>query len=321
VFSSVSAVKSSRLRSTVAVCAAVAGCALAAASSASASTLAVDSGGTLRFTAARGEANALNATDLTSPGTMVFTDTGSRIRVGKGCVAVTWHEGQCAVANDQNVVIDLGDRRDTARAFALTALKRLRMTGGSGDDTIEDLPQTGAEVSGGPGDDTILVHPNFGGRVDVDGDWGNDSITAMSASGVVNGGVGDDEITLTSFIDLPGAASSAYGGFGDDAITANGVTSMSLIDGGFGDDTITTTGLAIVAVLNGGFGRDAITARPDRGEQINGGIGADVIDGGGGGDTIDCGFGFDRYVVYDGDTATSCELPFIPAAPAQSTGR
>lgn len=315
-FSSVSAVKSSRLRSRVAVCAAVAGCALAAASSASASTLAVDSGGTLRFTAARGEANAVNATDLSSPGTMVVTDTGSHIRVGNGCVAVTWHEGQCAVANDQDVVIDLGDRDDSARAFVLTALRRLRMTGGSGDDTIEDLPQTGAEVSGGSGDDTILVHPNFGGRVDVDGDWGNDSITAVSASGVVTGDVGDDEITLTSFIDLPDRTSSAYGGFGDDRITANGVTSMSRIDGGFGDDTITTTDFAVVSVINGGFGRDAITARPDRAEEINGGIGADVIDGGGGGDSIDCGFGFDRYVVYDGDTATSCELPFTPGTPS-----
>ena len=320
-FSSVSVVKSSRLGSRVAVCAAVAGCALAAASSASASTLAVDSAGTLRFTAGWGEANAVDATDLNSPGTMVFTDTGSRIRVGHGCVAVTRHEGQCAVFNDQDVVIDLGDRDDSARAFALTALRRLRMTGGSGDDTIEDLPQTGAEVRGGPGDDTILVHPNFGGRVAVDGDWGNDSITAVSASGVVTGDVGDDEITLTSFIDLPDRTSSAYGGFGDDRITADGVTSMSLIDGGFGDDTITTSGFAVVSVLNGGFGRDAITARPDHAEEINGGGGFDVIDGGGGGDTIDCGFGFDRYVVHDGDTATSCELPFIPAAPAQSTGR
>ena len=90
---------------------------------------------------------------------------------------------------------------------------------------------------------------------------------------------------------------------------------MSLIDGGFGDDTITTSGFAVVSVLNGGFGRDAITARPDHAEQIRGGGGSDVIDGGGGADSIDCGFGFDRYAVYDGDTATSCELPFTPAPP------
>jgi Ca2+-binding RTX toxin-like protein len=313
VFSSMSVSKSSRLRSSVAVCAAVAGCGLAAVSSASASTLAVDAAGTIRFTAARGEVNAVNATDVGSGDTIVFTDPGSRMTVGNGCVPVGWHEGRCTEQLFQDLVVDLGDRDDTARVFTLGLLGRVRVTGGSGDDTIEDSPQTGAEVSGGTGEDTILVHPNSGGSVDVHGDWGNDTITAVSGSGVVNGDAGDDEITLTSFIDLPGGTSAAYGGFGDDRITANGVTFMSLLDGGFGDDTITTTGFAIVSVLNGGFGRDAITARPDRAEEINGGAGRDVIDGGGGADTIDCGFGFDRYAVYEGDTTTRCEFPFTPS--------
>ena len=56
-----------------------------------------------------------------------------------------------------------------------------------------------------------------------------------------------------------------------------------------------------------------ITARPGSAEEINGGAGADIIDGGGGADTIDCGFGFDRYAVYEGDTATRCEFPFTPS--------
>jgi Ca2+-binding RTX toxin-like protein len=315
VFSNVSAVKSSRLRSRVAVGVAAAGCALAAASAASASTLAVDANGTIHFTAARGEANAVNATDVGFGNTIVVTDTGSDIKVGSGCVAVTSHEGRCPYQLGQHLVVDLGDRDDSARAFTFGLLDRVRVTGGSGDDTIEDSPQFGAEVSGGLGDDTILVHPNFGGSVDVHGDWGNDSITAVSASGVVNGDAGDDEITLATFLNPPGGTSAAYGGFGDDSITANGITFMSLIDGGFGDDTITTTDSAVALVMNGGFGRDAITARADHAEEINGGSGSDVVDGGGGRDTIDCGFGFDRYAVYDGDTATSCELPFTPAPP------
>jgi Ca2+-binding RTX toxin-like protein len=316
VFSNVSAIKSSRLRSSVAVCAAVAGCGLAAASSASASTLAVDAGGTIRFTAARGEANAVKATDLDTEDTMAVTDTGSRIEVGSGCFAVTSHEGRCPYQPGQDLVLDLGDRDDSARAFTIGLLNRVRVTGGRGDDTIEDLPQFGAEVSGGTGDDTILVQPNFGGSVDVHGDWGDDSITAVTAVGVVNGDAGDDEITLTSFVDPHGGTSSAYGGFGDDHISANGITSMSLVDGGFGDDTLTTTDSAVVSVINGGFGRDAITAKPGSAEEINGGSGPDVIDGGGGADTIECGFGFDRYAVYDGDTTTSCEAAFTPAPPA-----
>ena len=314
-FSSMSESKSSRLRSSVAVCAAVAGCALAAVSSASASTLAVDAGGTIRFTAARGEANDVNATDVDvgSPSTMAVTDTGSRINVGSGCVAVTLHEARCPYQLGQDLVVDLGDRADRARAFTIGPLDRVRVTGGTGNDRIEDSPQFGAEVSGGTGDDKILVHPNLGGSVDVHGDWGDDSITAISASGVVNGDVGDDKITLTGFVTPPGGSSSAYGGLGDDRITADGSTSMSLIDGGFGDDTLTTTDFAVVSVINGGFGRDHITARPGSAEEINGGAGADTINGGGGADTIDCGFGFDSYVVYEGDTATRCEFPFTPS--------
>jgi Ca2+-binding RTX toxin-like protein len=316
VFSNVSAVKSSRLRSRVAVCAAVAGCGLAAVSSASASTLAVDAGGTIRFTAARGEANDVNATDVDvgSPSTMAVTDTGSRINVGSGCFAVTSHEARCPYQLGQDLVVDLGDRADRAQAFTIGLLDRVRVTGGTGNDRIEDSPQFGAEVSGGTGDDKILVHPNFGGSVDVHGDWGDDSITAMFASGVVNGDVGDDEITLTSFFNpAGGGTSAAYGGFGDDRITADGSTSMSLIDGGLGDDTLTTTDFAEMSVINGGFGRDHITARPGSAEEINGGAGADTINGGGGADTIDCGFGFDSYVVYEGDMATRCELPFTPS--------
>ena len=150
---------------------------------ASASTLAVDAGGTIRFTAARGEANDVNATDVGvgSPSTMAVTDTGSRINVGSGCVAVTSHEARCPYQPGQDLVVDLGDRADTARAFTIGPLDRVRVTGGTGDDTIEDSPQFGAEVSGGTGDDKILVHPNLGGSVDVHGDWGDDSITAISA--------------------------------------------------------------------------------------------------------------------------------------------
>lgn len=99
----------------------------------------------------------------------------------------------------------------------------------------------------------------------VHGDRGDDTITAIVATGDVNGDAGDDEITLTSFLNPRGGTSAAYGGLGDDRITANGITFASLVDGG------------------------------------------------GGGDIIDCGFGFDRYAVYDGDTATSCELPFTPS--------
>jgi Ca2+-binding RTX toxin-like protein len=279
---------------------------LAVVGSASASTLAVDGAGTLRFSAAWGEANHVNLADRGLQ--TVVTDSGSIIHVGPGCTQVTPHEGTCALPVDvvQDVVIALADRDDFAHAFKFS-LGHVAIRGGTGADTIEDSPQLGADVSGGPGDDKITVHPNFGGSVDVHGDGGRDEIAAISASGVVDGDSGDDEITLTTFVELSPGASAAYGGLGDDTISAESDTAMGLIAGGFGDDTITTGASAFVAEIHGGFGADEITSLNGT-SQISGGFGPDSIDGGGEGDTINCGFGIDKYVQYAGDAVSNCEI-------------
>jgi Ca2+-binding RTX toxin-like protein len=284
---------------------------LAMAGSASASTLAVDPDGTLHFSAGRGEPNHVDLNDLAGPQTVV-TDTGSTITVGAGCVQVTPHQASCPLPASfvQDVAIDLADGNDLAHAFKLSR-GNVAISGGPGDDTIEDLPQSGADVSGGPGDDIITVHPNFGGRVDVDGDAGSDSITAMSASGVVNGGAGADHITLNGLVELVPGTSAAYGGAGADTITANAPTDMSLIDGGSGADSISTGTFARVAEISGGAGADEITS-VDGTSEITAGTGADDIDGGGDGDTIDCGLGVDEYVQYPGDTVTGCEVALLP---------
>jgi Ca2+-binding RTX toxin-like protein len=282
---------------------------LAVAGSASASTLAVDRDGTLRFTAARGEVNHVDLSDPLAVQTVV-TDSGSTITAGNGCVQVTPHEATCPMpANfNQDVAIELADGDDFAHAFKLTT-GHIAIDGGPGADTIEDLPQFGAEVTGGTGNDTITVHPNFGGSVDVHGDTGNDTITAIVASGVVRGDAGADQITLSTFVETPTGFSAAYGGAGNDTISASGPTDMSLIDGGFGADTISTATFSHVAVMRGGWGNDAITA-VDGTSQILGGLGADVVDAGGDGDgdTINCGLGLDQYVDYPGDTVASCEI-------------
>jgi len=277
------------------------------AGSASASTLAVDrAGGVLRFTAAKGEVNRVDLSDSGGLQTVV-TDSGSTITVGAGCVQVTPHQGACPLPGiGQEVAITLADGDDFAHAFKLTT-GHIAIDGGSGADTIEDLPQFGADVSGGTGNDTITVHPNFGGSVDVHGDAGNDTITAIVSSGVVRGDAGADQIALSTFVETPTGFSAAYGGFGDDEISASGPTDMSLIDGGFGDDTISTATFSQVATLRGGWGADTITA-VDGTSLILGGFGADVIDGGGDGDTINCGFGVDQYAVHAGDAVSSCEI-------------
>lgn len=280
---------------------------LAVAGTASASTLAVDPDGTLHFSAGLGEANHVDLNDLTGPQTVV-TDTGSIITVGAGCVQITPHQASCPLpaSSVQDVAIDLADGNDFAHAFKLSE-GGIAISGSTGADTIEDLPQSNADVSGGPGDDTITVHPNFGGRVDVDGDTGADSITAISASGVVNGGAGDDDIMLNGLVQPAPGTSSAHGGSGADTITASAPTDMSLIDGGIGADTIRTGTFVRVAEIVGGAGADEIT-EADGTSQISGGLGSDVIDGGGDGDTIDCGLGRDRFVPYPGDAVTGCEI-------------
>ena len=279
--------------------------ALALAASASASTLAVDGGGILRFDAAKGEANNVDLRD--GGGQTTVTDSGSVIHAGNGCTQVTPHEASCPLPGgfgDQNVVMTLADRNDVARAFKFL-FGRIAIDGGAGNDTIGDSPQSGADVDGGLGDDTITVHPNFGGSVDVHGGLGRDSITAIAASGTVDGGLGDDDITLTNFVNP--AVSAAYGGLGDDTITADQATDMGLIDGGLGDDRISTGPLAVVAQLTGGLGDDRITSQNGT-STISGGFGRDFIDGGDEGDTIDCGVGIDRFVKYAGDTVSNCEI-------------
>jgi Ca2+-binding RTX toxin-like protein len=288
----------------ISVLAVVGGLALAA--SASASTLAVDSGGTLRFDAAKGEANNVDLRD--GAGQTTVSDSGSIIHAGTGCTQVTPHQASCPLPGgfgDQDVVMSLGDRNDVASAFKVS-FGRITIDGGTGNDTVSDSPQSGADVDGGLGDDTITVHPNFGGSVNVHGGLGRDSITAASASGTVDGGLGDDDITLVTFVNP--SVSAAYGGVGDDTITADQATNMGLIDGGLGDDRISTGPLAVVAQLTGGFGDDRIVSQNGT-STISGGFGRDFIDGHDEGDTIDCGFGVDSYVQYAGDTVSNCEVP------------
>jgi Ca2+-binding RTX toxin-like protein len=280
---------------------------LAVAGSAAASTLAVDGSGTLRFTAGRGEINHVDLGDPNGLQTIV-TDTGSNVVVGAGCVQVTPHQGACPLpaSKNQAVAINLGDGDDFAHAFKFTT-GHIAISGGSGADTIEDLPQFGADVSAGAGDDTITVHPNFGGVVGVHGDAGDDTITAITASGIVDGDAGDDQIALNTFVEPPAGFTAAYGGAGGDTISASGPTDMSLIDGGMGDDAISTANFAEVAEIRGGLGADTIDSVFGT-SLISGGLGSDTVDGGGGGDTLNCGLGQDQYVAYAGDTVSSCEL-------------
>lgn len=145
--------------------------------------------------------------------------------------------------------------------------------------TITGPKELAATITGGKGDDTI------------------------SAQGSINGGDGNDSITLTG-------AGTVKGGKGDDTISADvaGGTAIS-IDGEVGNDSITVSGggkdsdekVASVTII-GGKGEDVIDAGNLDSEtkvSIDGGDGADVITVSGSG-TVDAGAGDDIITVMAG---------------------
>jgi Ca2+-binding RTX toxin-like protein len=107
---------------------------------------------------------------------------------------------------------------------------------------------------------------------------------------------------------------TAYGGLGDDRISASGDVETEL-GGASGNDVLISNALA--ARLNGGEGLDILRGGPGH-EILAGGTGRDQMYGGGGDDDIDardgradevvdCGAGNDRATVDPGEPTIDCE--------------
>jgi hypothetical protein len=273
------------MRSFAAVTACVAAC-CALASTASASTVFVSKSGVMRLAAGSGEVNHVTLREAGVPSGLVYTvgDTAG-VHAAVGCTQVAPTQAQCLIgqASDptlggraiNQVVLDLGDRNDTSDVLTFGVFASVAVRGGFGDDVLTggaEVPSTGAyEAHGGPGDDVIDEVSTNGGPVDVDGGFGDDTLstTGTVGPGSVRGGPGADTLTISGFV-------------------------SATIDGGSGPDVI--KGVA----LNG---RDPVI-----GPTILGGFGRDTIDGLGAA-SIDCGPGLDSFVVYAGQTATGCETP------------
>ncbi|MEU1823508.1 hypothetical protein ABZ502_13915 [Streptomyces abikoensis] len=135
-----------------------------------------------------------------------------------------------------------------------------------GDDVTGHLSGT---VNGLGGDDTIVVDR-------ILGNGGGQRIP-----GVVDGGDGDDKITVTDKADWP-VMGHIYGGAGNDTITTGNVTHQAYIDGGAGDDVI-TTGRVFATGVKGGDGNDTLRLAAydvpgyDKSSSLDGGAGDDVI--------------------------------------------
>ncbi len=117
-----------------------------------------------------------------------------------------------------------------------------------------------------------------GGNDFVFGSSGNDTVFGGAGADIVYGGDGDDQIDLGSSTSV--AFDQAYGGMGNDRITA---TAISYIEGGAGNDIIT--------------GSKELPMGPTQSDTLYGGDGDDVISGRGGPDLIYGGNGNDRIIV------------------------
>jgi hypothetical protein len=132
----------------------------------------------------------------------------------------------------------------------------LHLYGGDGDDDI--ATETGTYgpsiIDGGPGRDRIDAPLAYGCCLDIVGQAGADTITAVAARSI-DGGEGNDTISARAYQGIDG-------GTGNDTITGHGS-----IDGSWGNDTIDVAGNpGEVDVVRCGGGNDRVTA--DRSDTV-----------------------------------------------------
>lgn len=130
-------------------------------------------------------------------------------------------------------------------------------------------------ISGGDEADTISVDTSVKVRAYINGNDGDDILTAGGKRSAINGGDGNDSITGSSKTD------TLRGGAGNDTIDAG--AGDDRISGDDGDDVLTAG--AGDNEVSGGDGADTITAT-DGDDVIIGGEGEDSIDAGTGDDDV-----------------------------------
>lgn len=131
--------------------------------------------------------------------------------------------------------------------------------GGEGDDEIRDVDGGNDMLLGGDGDDTIESAENLwtpewgeGAQNTIRGGAGNDEIDLVNETGgfdLVDGGEGDDMITVTAFGPATGEGAASpgrafvYGGAGNDGLLVD--ADDGYVDGGSGDDDYTVHGRSV----------------------------------------------------------------------------
>lgn len=167
--------------------------------------------------------------------------------------------------------------------------------GGLGDDSLT-LQLGGGRLEGGDGNDTLIAGTSgMIGNVTLIGGDGNDSITGGSHAVLVDGGIGNDTISLRS-------SATVYAGDGNDTVTASSAGAPS-IDLGNGNDYLAVSSGVTAFTVTGGAGNDTInvSSLSSAPGLISGGTGDDSVRAGLGNDTIYTGTGTDLVSGNDGD--------------------
>jgi Ca2+-binding RTX toxin-like protein len=260
--------------------------------------------GTVVFTAAAGERNAVSAGTrvLGPPLRLGIVDNGAPLTVrGTGCTALDEHTAVCGdetTAPTLPVAMDLGDAEDTLFYEEVAGRRELTVRGGAGDDSIRVGSATGFDpvVYGGNGDDTLTANMNVSGTPVLRGGRGDDLLRNIGGSGaLMYGEVGDDRLFCECFAFGGGDPSYLLDGGKDDDTYSFGVFddalvgTASMIVPGSGLDTLDQAdapeslsfafsgcGRCVEQVRASGFDDD-IDARNGLADTVSCGAGVDVV--------------------------------------------
>jgi hypothetical protein len=281
---------------------------LASGGAADAAQAGTASGRPAQFTATPGERNDLTV-DGGSGGAVQFSDAGAPVSPRLGCAPFPLGQAMCDPDGDPRVTdgggvsVDLGDNDDRAVIRWVpgtdTRPGAIRVSGGAGNDYIENSANALISFDGGDGNDTLVTGPGPGpgpGAYLLGGagaDLMQSSADCCAVAGYNDHGAAGVRITLD------GAANDGFAGEGDDVRTS-GVTGSPGPDVISGDARANSlSGAGGADVLDGGGGDDAIDATVQ---------GPQASDGPDGPDTVTCGTGNDDVVADENDkVGVDCE--------------
>lgn len=315
----------------VAVCAALAGPALAQANS----TVAYN-GSVLSYVGEDG-VNNVAAVSLNAGATSyTITDSENITTASPGCTGSGTQTVTCTAitSEDDDVLVDGLGGNDT-----LTVDTQAAPTGDQPDSVdmgSDDVSETGndrvdfsrytkpdgdSRITGGPGDDVEIAGsasttfemgnvPDgsdqlIGGPGPDEADYSNRSaaLTLNAADGLANDGAAGENDNIGATVD------ELDGGAGNDTLTAAPVAGADLT-GGAGNDSLTggpgedrIEGGAGINVISAGGGDDFVFGSLDGTDTVDGGPGDDVIEAGTGADDLRGGDGFDFVEILGGEAA------------------